>query len=124
MPNIYAYAPLALAQVFSSFKAVLLKRFAPLKYREDDPQRYIELYRGLKLIACALCIKRGGTISMKHVGFRRKVSLACLLHLIKKYGDGTGYEERAVLAMLFHAVGRGSELAATTWELATWEEEL
>jgi hypothetical protein len=107
------YAPLALAQVFSSFKAVLFQKFAPLKYREDDPQWYIELYRGLKLRACALCIKRGGgTISKKHVSFPRKELLACLLHLIKKYGDGTGYEERAVLAMLFHAVGRGSEQAS------------
>jgi hypothetical protein len=54
----------------------------------------------------------GGTISKKHVSFPRKELLACLLHLIKKYGDGTGYEERAVLAMLFHAVGRGSEQAS------------
>lgn len=61
---------------------------------------------------CSLHQEGGGTISKKHVSFPRKELLACLLHLIKKYGDGTGYEERAVLAMLFHAVGRGSEQAS------------
>lgn len=44
-------------------------------------------------------------------------------YLLKRYQDGTGYEERAVLVMLFHCVGRSSEVAVTTWESARWDEE-
>ncbi len=118
------YAPLARAQFFSSFKAVLFTRFAPLSYgNEGKPQWYNDLYRGLKLRACALCIKRGGTVTKKHVGFPKKVLVECVKFLLKKYRDGTGYEERAALVMLFHAVGRGSEVAATTWDSATWDED-
>ena len=57
--------------------------------------------------ACALCIKRGGTITKKHVGFAKKALEDCIKHLLQKYINGTGYEERAVLVMLFHALGRG-----------------
>eukprot|EP00969_Alexandrium_andersonii_P067476 2976894-Alexandrium_andersonii.AAC.1 len=44
-----------------------------------------------------------------------------LLYLVKH--SDNGYEERAVIAMLFHAVGRGSEVAATTWESAEWDDD-
>ena len=118
------YAPLVLAQYLSSFKAAIFKVFPPLSYgNQGSPQWYNELYRGLKLRASAVCIKRGGTVTKKHVGFPKKVLAACVLYLLKKYCDGTGYEERATLVMLYHAVGRGSEVAATTWESATWDED-
>ena len=118
------YAPLARAQFFSSFKAVLFDRFKPLSYGNNmKPQWYNDLYRGLKMRACALCIKRGGTITKKHVGFAKKALEDCIKHLLQKYINGTGYEERAVLVMLFHAVGRGSEVGSTTWDSATWDED-
>ena len=65
----------------------------------------------------------GGTISKKHVGFPKKVLAECVKYLLERYDDGTGYEERAVLVMLFHAVGRSSEVAVTTWDSSSWDEE-
>ena len=118
------YAPLVRAQHLSQFKAALFDKFKPLSYgNQGEPQWYNELYRGLKLRASALCIKMGGTISKKHVGFPKKVLAECVKYLLERYDDGTGYEERAVLVMLFHAVGRSSEVAVTTWDSASWDEE-
>lgn len=68
-----------------------------------------------------MAIKNGEKVSKKNVGLARKILLAMLLHLLK-YSD-EGYEERAVLAMLYHAVGRGGEIASTTWESAEWDED-
>ena len=114
-------APLVQVQYLSGVKSVLFKKFKPLAYTGDSPQWYEELYRGLNLRATALAIKRGAKVTKKHVGLVRKTLLAMLLYLVKH--SDNGYEERAVIAMLYHAVGRGSEVAATTWESAEWDDD-
>mmetsp|Transcript_84 Transcript_84/g.117 ORF Transcript_84/g.117 Transcript_84/m.117 type:complete len:88 (-) Transcript_84:118-381(-) len=68
---------------------------------------------------CSGYQKRGKS-NKKTGGLARKTLLA-LLYLVKH--SDNGYEERAVILILFHAVGRGSEVAATTWESAEWDDD-
>jgi len=88
-------------------------------YTGDSPQWYEELYRGLNLRATALAIKKEAKVTKKQVVLRGR--LFSLLYLVKH--SDNGYEERAVILILFHAVGRGSEVAATTWESAEWDDD-
>ena len=117
------YAPMVSVQYFCNMKIWLFNQFKPLGFTGADPEWYMELLRGLKMRARAECIKRGGKITNKATGFPRKVLLACLRFLMEQDNEALGCEERVVIATLFHAVGRASEVEAMTWESARWEEE-
>ena len=118
-----ACAPMVCVQHFCNMKACLFKRFKPLGFRGESPDWCEELHRGLKLRVKAECIKRGAKIVKKATGFSRATLLACLLFIMKQDNEALGCEERAVLTNLFHAVGRATELEASTWESARWDND-
>mmetsp|Transcript_19499 Transcript_19499/g.42365 ORF Transcript_19499/g.42365 Transcript_19499/m.42365 type:complete len:741 (+) Transcript_19499:209-2431(+) len=117
------YQPGTVAQYFSSLKAILFKKHPPLKYGGENPDWYEELYHGLKMRASVECIKRGGTVSKKAVGFARAALANSCEFLMGQDNQSLGYEERLVLLMLFHAVGRGGEVSTSTWDSARWDED-
>ena len=118
------YQPFVVVQYLSSFKTVLFNKFKPLGFMDDSPQWYKDLYHGLRLRACNACITRGGRISKKAIGFAKETLRDCCLYLCKHQNDtALGLEERAILTILYHAVGRGGEVALTVWENVSWDAD-
>ncbi|EJK44324.1 hypothetical protein THAOC_37144, partial [Thalassiosira oceanica] len=117
------YAPLTSAQYFSSFKTVLFKKFKGLAYRSSTPEWYEQLYRGLRMKATVECIKRGGRVTKKAVGMSTEALKSTALFLLKQDNKSLGYEDRAILVTLYHAVGRGGEVDSSTWESAQYDTD-
>ena len=118
------YQPFVVVQYLSSFKTVLFNKFKPLGFMDDSPQWYKDLYHGLRLRACNACITRGGRISKKAIGFAKETLRDCCLYLCKHQNDtALGLEERAIFTILYHAVGRGGEVALTVWENVSWDAD-
>ncbi|EJK48593.1 hypothetical protein THAOC_32595, partial [Thalassiosira oceanica] len=117
------YAPLTSAQYFSSFKTVLFKKFKGLAYRSSTPEWYEQLYRGLRMKATVECIKRGGRVTKKAVGMSTEALKSTALFLPKQDNKSLGYEDRAILVTLYHAVGRGGEVDSSTWESAQYDTD-
>ncbi|EJK63683.1 hypothetical protein THAOC_15645, partial [Thalassiosira oceanica] len=117
------YAPKVTVQYLSGFKTALFKKFPPLTSTNETPEWYDELYQGLNLRSTAECIRRGGKVSRKTVGFPHDTLLVMVLFLMTQLKAALGYEERAVLVLLFHVIGRAMELASTTWESASWDPD-
>ena len=120
--SVEPYAPYTTLGFYSSFKAVLFKKFKPLGYRTDSPDWYEHLYRGLRMRASVECIKRGGKLKKKAVGMSLAAMKNSLLFLLKQEGS-LGYEERAIIVTLYHAVGRASEVDSSVWESASWDAD-
>lgn len=109
-------------QYLSGVKTVLFDEHKALAFT-NTCDWYEELYSGLRLRASVAAIARGEAISKKTVGFSRKTLANCCRFLMKQENEGLGYEERCVILILFHAVGRGGEVSTSTWNSAQWEEE-
>ncbi|EJK45785.1 hypothetical protein THAOC_35583 [Thalassiosira oceanica] len=118
-----AYSPLTAAQYFSSWKTALFKKFPGLAYRSSCPEWYEQLYRGLRMKATVECIKRGGRVSKKAVGMSAETLKSTALFLLKQEDANLGYEERAILVTLYHAVGRGGEVDSSVWNFASYDED-
>jgi hypothetical protein len=106
------YQPGSILQYFSTLKAMLFKHFKPLGYFTEEPDWYKDLYGGLRFCTSAVCILCGG-LTLSEMS----------LFLMKQNDQVLGYEERCVLVILFHAVGHGGEIAASTWNSAHWVED-
>jgi hypothetical protein len=99
----------------------LFKKFNPLGYYGDSPDWYDQLYRALKVRAAAACILRGESISEKAVGIARSTLKEMCRWLMSQENQVIGAEELCILVILFHAVGRGGEVSASTWDSAHWD---
>ena len=118
------YQPWVVVQYLSSFKTVLFKRFKPLGYIDESPSWYTDLYHGLRLKACNACLARGGRLSKKAIGFAKDTLRECCLYLLMhRDNQEQAVEERAVLTTLYHAVGRGGEVALSAWENLYWDDD-
>ena len=81
-----------------------------LGFRSDSPEWYDQLYRGLRMNAIVDCIKRGGKVTKKAVDVSKKAMRECLLFLLLQHNESLGYQERAIMFILYHAVGRGGDV--------------
>jgi hypothetical protein len=117
------FKPDTALQYFSTFKALLFTRFRPLGYFTTNPDWYDQLYQGMKVRMATACILRGEKISEKAIGVSRETLLKMCLFLLKQEDQVLGCEERCVLVILFHAVGRGGEISASTWDSTSWDED-
>lgn len=66
-------------------------------------------------------MKRGENVSDKRLGIRRELLVRICDELLKQ-GTAEALEERAIILMLYHAVGRGGEVATTNLDIMHWEE--
>jgi hypothetical protein len=105
------YQPDVIVQYFNSFKVQLFKKFKPLGFAGSLPDWYDELNRALNLRASVECIRRGGKVSKKAVGFARKALAEACLILLKQDNFALGTEERAIILAIYYAVGRGGEVS-------------
>ena len=111
-------------QVFTQLKAVMFKEFKPLGYTGSSPDWYTQVYNGLRIRVNVACIARGGKLSRKAVGMPREVLKKCCEWLMKQDDFALSSGERAIVAALFHTVGRGSEVASANWGSAYWNPQL
>lgn len=111
-------------QIFTQLKAVMFKKFPPLGYTGDSPDWYQQVYNGLRIRVNVACIARGGKLSRKAVGMPREVLKKSCEWLMKQDDFALASGERAILATLYHAVGRGSEVASANWGSAYWNAQL
>mmetsp|Transcript_12653 Transcript_12653/g.18593 ORF Transcript_12653/g.18593 Transcript_12653/m.18593 type:complete len:184 (-) Transcript_12653:11-562(-) len=111
------------AQYISALKTKLFNRFRPLRFGlgRDDPEWCDDICRSLKMRATAAAIARGDIVAEKAVGVARQTIIEMSKHLMDQADESLGYEERAVLTTLYHAVGRGGEVSASTWDSSYWE---
>ena len=94
-----------------------------LGFRSDSPEWYDQLYRGLRMNAIVECIKRGGKVTKKAVGVSKKAMRECLLFLLLHHNESLGYQERAIMFILHHDVGRGGEVDSSVWKSAYWADD-
>ena len=119
------FKPNVMKQYFTTLKADVFRRYRVLSKADGTkPEWYIEILSRLKLRAVTEAIGRGEKVSKKAVGFARKALSECCEFLMKQTNGNVGAEERAVLLMLYHAVGRGGEVSSTSWDLARWNDEV
>jgi len=111
-------------QIFTQLKAVMFKKFKPLGYTGDSPDWYKQVYNGLRIRVNVACIARGGKLSRSAVGMPRDVLKKSCAMLMKQDDFALASRERAILATLYHAVGRGSEVASANWGSAYWNAQL
>jgi uncharacterized protein YihD (DUF1040 family) len=84
-------------------------------------QWYTDLYGALKVRGIVAAIKRGESIGEKTEGIHREL-LMDLTKCLLKNNTCDAIEARAVLVMLYHAVGRGGEVSTSNWDTAIWEK--
>jgi hypothetical protein len=108
-------------QYLSGVKTVLFTEHKALTYT-NTCDWYEELYSGLRIRASVASIARGESVSKKTVGFSRQTLANCCRFLMHQESEALGYEERCVILVLYHAVGRGGEVSTSTWNSAQWED--
>ena len=119
------FKPNVMKQYFTTLKADLFRNHRVLQKADGpQPEWYSEILSRLKLRAVTEAIRRGEKVSKKAVGFARKALSECCEFLMKQANGNVGAEERAVLLMLYHAVGRGGEVSSTSWDLAQWKDDV
>ena len=84
-------------------------------------QWYTDLYTALKVRGIVAAIKRGESIGERTEGIHRELLMEIADSLLKK-NTRESIESRAVLVMLYHAVGRGGEVSTSNWDTAIWEQ--
>jgi len=77
---------------------------------------------GLKARGRAEAIKQGENTRDKTLGIHRKLLQHICLHLLET-GSPLSYEQRAVILMLYHAVGRGGEVSTMNFDILWWCED-
>ena len=119
------YKPDTQTQYLSNVKNVIVKRFPKepvLKPNYDEAMWYHDLLAGLRVRGRAEAIKRGDSVKDATLGIRHK-----LLFRICKYlctvGSRRIIQERAILTTLYHAVGRGGEVATCNFSLLRWDDD-
>ena len=116
------HRPGAVVQFFSTFKAVLFKRFKPLGYVGPSPDWYTELLHGLEMRATNAAMARGEKVKNKTMGIPRSVLFDCAQYLLS-LNTAQAIEERAVIVNLYAACGRSGEVTTQTWDHMTYDPE-
>ena len=111
------FKPDSQTQYLSGVKTEMFKRFKFLGIPDDSPQWYQDIYRNLQMRGRIAAIDRGETISDQAIGCSRDTLVEMALFLMRE-NTPLSYEERCILTTLFHAVGRGGEISASTWNSA------
>ena len=112
----------AVVQFFSTFKAVLFKRFKPLGYVGPSPDWYTELLHGLVIRATNAAMSRGEKVQNTPLGIPRSVLFDCAQYLLS-LNTAQAIEKRAVIVNLYAACGRSGEVATQTWDHMTYDPE-
>ncbi len=107
-------------QYLSGVKTFLFKKFKPLKFYGTDPDWWTDLYNSLRCRAAVAAISRGEAVSKKAIGLSKEAIKNCCRWLMKQENEALGCEERCILVILFHSVGRGGEVSTSTWDEAEW----
>lgn len=110
-------------QYLSGVKTFLFKKFKALAFSGNNPDWWSDLYNSLRCRAAVAAIARGESVTKKAIGLSRKALKNCVLWLMRQNDEVLGYEERCILVILYHAVGRGGEVSTSAWNNAEWNED-
>jgi hypothetical protein len=119
------YMPGSQSQMLSNVFNYLHKAHPAVKMFDQDKypvesKWYTESLHGLKRNGFVNAIKRGESVGDKTIGIRRR-----LLHaVIRKLIQEERYKEASAVCTLYHAVGRGGEVADTTFTSMKWDSTL
>ena len=83
-------------------------------------QWYTDIYGALKIRGKVEAICRGDSIGERIEGIHRELLIDIAEALLKR-NTSESIQGRAVLVMLYHAVGRGGEVSTSNWNTALWE---
>jgi hypothetical protein len=116
------YMPGSQAQMLSNVFNYLHKAHPAVKMFDKDKypvesKWYTELLHGLKRNGFGNAIKRGESVGDKAIGIRRKLLAAIIQQLIKE----ERYKEASAVCTLYHAVGRGGEVADMNFATMKWD---
>lgn len=107
-------------QYLSGVKTYLFKKYKPLAFSGINPDWWSDLYNSLRCRAAVAAISRGESVTKKAIGLSRKALINCCIWLMRQDDASLGYEERCILVILYHAVGRGGEVSTSAWNNAEW----
>ena len=110
------FMPGSQAQYLSGVKTVWRKKFPSLQYWKNDEKEYKDLYKRLRIRGRVAAIARGESPGDSTEGTHSDVLEESNDVLIRE----DRYADRAVLNSLYHAVGRGSEVASWSWAATSW----
>ncbi|KAL7500099.1 hypothetical protein ACHAWT_009486 [Skeletonema menzelii] len=107
-------------QYLSGVKTYLFKKYKALAFSGVTPDWWSDLYNSLRCRAAVAAISRGESVTKKAIGLSRKALINCCIWLMRQDNESLGYEERCILVILYHAVGRGGEVSTSAWNNAEW----
>ena len=122
------YAPSVTVTFLSYFKTVLCKNFDKVDVvREIEMLApavnwYSDLYGCLEMRATVAAIERGEDVCSKTLSVGRHITVEITRYLLKQ-DKSECYENRAVLAMLRQAVGRGGEIGSFVWQTSSFNHD-
>jgi hypothetical protein len=114
------YAPAVSVGFLSNFKTVLCKKFHKMEIVKEIEMLasavnwYSDLHSCLEMRATVAAIERGEQVNKKTLSVGRQIIIYVTRHLLKQ-DKAESYENRAVLAILRQAVGRGGEIGSSVW---------
>ena len=119
------FKPDTITQYLSSFKSALSKRHPSVTQIQTDhldSKWYSDVFYAAEREAHLACSKRGDSHkeqkgSLQHVLLER----ICRALLDDSPGNQPSYEAVAALVMLYQAIGRGSEVSLTAFNLMRWD---
>jgi hypothetical protein len=108
-------------QYLSGVMNAIKRKHADLKILQPwSVQWYTDIYGALKIRGKVEAICRGDSIGERTEGIHRELLIDIAEALLKR-NTSESIQGRAVLVMLYHAVGRGGEVSTSNWNTALWE---
>eukprot|EP00542_Grammatophora_oceanica_P003567 CAMPEP_0194065926 /NCGR_PEP_ID=MMETSP0009_2-20130614/85740_1 /TAXON_ID=210454 /ORGANISM="Grammatophora oceanica, Strain CCMP 410" /LENGTH=749 /DNA_ID=CAMNT_0038718827 /DNA_START=67 /DNA_END=2316 /DNA_ORIENTATION=+ len=115
----------SMLQRLSGAKTYLSNKFGAPSYLDEkhpDGRWYVDLRHGLNNRARAFAIKKGEAILKEANALRRKL-LKQIGEALLEDGSKQAMESRALLMMLYHAVGRAGEVSTINFDLFRWDDD-